>query len=613
LPRFSTRYINTKLHGFNKAVNVVSTGRWILLTVLVGVVAGLGSTVFAYLLEHLQHFSFVVLGGYNHPLPVGEGGVGAKNFSLTQTLDIARRWAIVLLPMAGGLLSGLLVYLTTPPSDTQGIDSVIEAYHMNKGIIKPLVPVIRLVASVLTMGFGGSAGREGPMGQFGAGFGSFLGQKLKLSENERKILLMAGMGAGIGSIFRAPLGGAIFSAEVLYRKDMESEGLMPSIISSIVAYSVYASINGWSEIFTFKAIHFETPVELPLYIILALLLTVVGIFYVRVFIGFKSRVMDKMNLHPALKPALGGLLVGIIAFFFPAVMGSSYGYLQQALFGNLSIAFLLTLGILKIFATTFTLQSGGTGGDFAPSLVIGGVLGGAFGAFVFNYFPQIVSDPNGYVLVGMAAFFSAVGNVPIASTILITEMSGSYELLLPLIFASAISYIGAQSWSIYVEQLESRVDSISHRDEFMHEVLENVKVRSAYRPVPEMPVIDVRTPIHDILDAFTSSEALVLPVKNDANALVGLISLYDVRNLLNDEESSPLIIAADIMDTLYVLHLNDSLGKAFDFFIESGEPEVPVLANGSDNRPIGTLSERGFLIAYEKSVKASGATTSVFS
>ncbi len=606
--RLSTRYINKKLHGFGKAVNVVSTGKWILLTVLVGVVAGIGSLIFAYMLEHLQHYCFVVLAGYNHPLPGGEGGGGPSAFSINQVLNVGHRWILLVMPVLGGLLSGVLVYYTTPPSDSQGIDSVIEAYHMNKGIIKPLVPVIKLIAAVLTIGTGGSAGREGPMGQFGAGFGSFLAQKLKLSENERKILLMAGMGAGIGSIFRAPLGGAIFSAEVLYRKDMESEGLMPSIISSIVAYSIYESFKGWQEIFTFQSIHFEKPIELPLYIILALITMVVGIAYVRIFVGFKSGFFEKVKIPKPLKPALGGLMVGMIAFFFPAVVGSSYGYLQQALYGNLTITFMLVLALLKIFATTFTLQSGGTGGDFAPSLVIGGLIGGAFGAFVFNYFPQIVSDPNGYVLVGMAAFFSAVGNVPIASTILITEMSGSYQLLVPLIFASAISYLGAQSWSIYVEQLESRVGSISHRGEFMHEVLESVRVRTAYRPVPKMPVVNVRTPIHDILDALTASEAMVLPIKDDNNKLVGLVSLYDVRSFLHDD-SSPLIIAADIMSPLYVLHLNDTLERAFEYFIESGLPEIPVLANGSDNRAIGTLSERGFLMSYEKSVKASGATS----
>lgn len=574
---------------------------------LVGVVAGIGSVVFGWLLEHLQHILLFNLAGYNYPAPGGEAAPTAGAFQISQAFNATHSWLLILIPAAGGLISGWLIYITLGDPEVQGIDAVIRAYHLNEGIIKPIVPVIRTIASVLTIGTGGSAGREGPMGQFGAGFGSYLATKLKLTERERRILLMAGMGAGIGSIFRAPLGGAIFSSEVLYRKDMESEGLMPSIISSIVAYSIFASVNGWGTIFKFQTVHFQTPLELPLYIILALIVTVVGIFYTRVFLGFKDRFFQRLKVSPALRPAVGGLMVGIMAFFFPAVMGSSYGYLQEALYGHLGLWFMLTLGFLKIFATTFTLQSGGSGGDFAPSLVIGGLLGGAFGAFVSSHFPQIVGDPNGYVLVGMAAFFSAVANVPIASTIIITEMSGSYQLLVPLIFASAISYIGAQSWSIYVEQLESRVDSITHRGNFMHDVMQSVRVRSAYRPVPNMPVIEPDTPVKSILDAFTASEVLVLPVVDRKNEkIVGLVSLYDVRNLLKDENNLA-IIAADLMNNPVVLHLNDTLEKAFNSFIESGEPELPVLAHGSDIVAIGTLSERGFLIAYEKSVKASGA------
>lgn len=578
---------------------------------LVGVVAGLGSTVFAWLLEHLQHILLYGFAGYNYPAPAGEGGSPGGAFNIGQILNVSHSWLLILIPTVGGLVSGWLVYITLGDPEVQGIDAVIRSYHLNEGIIKPIVPVIRTIASILTIGSGGSAGREGPMGQFGAGFGSFLATKLKLSERERRILLMAGMGAGIGSIFRAPLGGAIFSSEVLYRKDMESEGLMPSIISSIVAYSIFASIMGWGTIFKFSTVHFQKPLELPLYIILALLETVLGIFYTRVFLGFKDRFFQRLKVNPALRPAIGGFMVGIIAFFFPAVMGSSYGYLQEALYGNLSLWFMLSLGFLKIFATTFTLQSGGSGGDFAPSLVIGGLFGGAFGAFVFSHFPQIVSDPNGYVLVGMAAFFSAVANIPIASTIIITEMSGSYQLLVPLIFASAISYIGAQSWSIYVEQLESRIDSITHRGNFIHDVLQSVRVRSAYRPVPNMPVIEKDTPVKKILDAFMASEVLVLPVVDKKiEKIVGLVSLYDVRNLLK-EENNLAIIAADLMNNPVVLHLNDTLEKAFKAFIESGEPELPVLAHGSDIIAIGTLSERGFLIAYEKSVNASGGDSKI--
>ncbi len=614
MQRFNSRYINTKLHGLSEAVNVRLTGRWILLCAIVGVGAGFGSLLFAFLLQHLQSFALGHLAGYTYPLPAGEadGAVSTIKHTIDEIKYVAHPWMLILLPAVGGLISGALVYTFAPEAEGEGVDNAIKAYHMNRGVIKPLATIIKMIASVITIGSGGSAGREGPIATIGGGVGSFLAMKLNLSEDERKTLVLAGIGAGIGSIFRAPLGGAIFATEVLYRKDIETEGLIPSIIASIIAYSIYSSVTGWKTVFIFQAAHFERPLELPLYIVLALIVTVVGIFYTRIFFALKHNFFDRLKINKYWKPAIGGLMVGAVAYFFPAVLSSSYGYLQLALQGNLTIPFMLILAFLKIFTTSFTIQSGGSGGVFAPSLVIGGLLGGAYGLLVHQLFPTLAVDPQGYALVGMGAFFSGVVNIPFAATILITEMSGSYDLLVPLIFASAISYIGAQSWSLYAQQLESRLGSMSHRGAFMREVLESVKVRTAYRPVPNMPVIEIDTPIQKILDAFTRSEVLVLPVLNKStDKLVGLLSIYDVRNLLNNEDS-PAIIAADIMTPLFVLHLNDSLGKAFEYFIESGEPEIPVLANGSDRRAIGTLSERGFLIAYEKSVKASGATSEIY-
>jgi CIC family chloride channel protein len=380
---------------------------------------------------------------------------------------------------------------------------------------------------------------------------------------------------------------------------METEGLMPSIISSIIAYSVFSSISGWKTIFEFSAVKFEDPFELPLYILLSVFLTVIGIFYVKVLNSVKVNFYDKMMIHETWKPLIGGLVIGLIALQFPAILESSYGYLQEGLNGNLPFWFMVALASAKILTTAITIKSGASGGIFAPTMVIGGLFGGAFGLAIDYYFPGTIEDPKGFILVGMAAFFTSVEKVPIASTIMITEMSGSYELIVPLIFASSIAFIGSQNWSLYPVQLDTKLDSPTYRGEFIVEAMDRLKVRSAFKPVKTMPILYLYDDVSKILKAFTDSELLVLPVKNKDGKLMGLISLSDLRNLLN-ETNNQLIVAADIMTKLYVLHLNDSLTKAFHYFKESNHPEIPVLAHGSENLLIGVLTERNFLISYEK-------------
>ena len=603
MPKITSRKLRTNLYGFSQAVNVVTTGRWILLTVLVGIFSGIAAMLFKFGLGFMETNLIQGWAGVHLPVPAGELGAGEHMpADPTGTLTLSNNWPLFLIPVLGGLAAGMLIYTLAPEAEGHGTDAVIEAYHKRGGLIKPSVPIVKLIASGFTIGSGGSAGGEGPIAQIGAGIGSFISKKLNLSTQERKILVMSGIGAGIGAVFKAPIGGALFASEVLYRKEMETEGLMASIIAAIVGYSVYASVGGWEPIFVFDAVSFNQPLELPFYILLAIFIIAAGYLNVKVFYGIKEKIFDRIKIKPHFKPAIGGLLIGMMAFFFPAIMGSSYGYLQLALNGHLAIGFMLLLAILKVLATSFTIQSGGSGGVFAPSLVTGGLLGGAFGYLAQQMFPDLITNPEGFVLVGMAAFFSSVAKVPIASTILITEMSASYGLIVPLIFASTIAYIGAQKGGIYRQQLEDRLASAAHRDHFLHDVLDNVKIRSAYDPIDNMPVLHRSDTTDKILEAFTDSETLVLPVKDKNEKLVGLISLFDVRSLINQEMMS-VIIAADIMYPPKVLHLNDSFSKAFDLFLDTGFPEIPVLKPGSETEFVGTLSERNFLLTYEKCVR----------
>lgn len=599
---FNRRKFKTNLHDLGKAVNVVTTGRWMFYCIIVGVLAGLAALLFNITLGAIQELTLSNLAGLDLLEPGGDHNIVKFRLPppITNSISVHMRWMTILLPALGALISGILVYKFAPQAEGSGTDSVIRAFHKREGKIKPAVPIVKLFASSFTIGTGGSAGKEGPIAQIGAGIGSYLAEKFKMSKQERKILLLAGMGAGIGAIFKAPIGGALFSIEVMYRKDMESEGVVATIISSIIGYSIYASFDGWDSIFTFEPLSFTNPYELPLYILLALIVMVTGIIYSKIFTRTRA-LFNKLDTPHYVKPAIGGLLVGGIAFFFPAVLGSSYGYLQEALNGNLTITFMIALAVLKVFATALTINSGGSGGAFAPSLVIGGLLGGAFGMGINSFFPGTLGNPAAFVLVGMGSFFAASANVPVSSTILITEMSKSYGLIVPLIFASSIAYLGSQNWSIYKEQIEDRHASSAYRGAFLHDVLQSVKVRSACQRVTNLPVVNQRHNVHQTLSAFGQSETLVLPVEDDEHNIVGMVSLYDVRNLLA-EDTSNFIIAADLMVPPKFLRMNDPLNKAFNYFLKTGEPELLVKRHGSNNKFIGVISERDFLLAYERAM-----------
>jgi CIC family chloride channel protein len=557
------------------------TGRWMIYSSLVGVMGAVGALVFAYLVEHMSGFFLVDLVGYHAPLPGGEGA-GGEPFDIGLALHPVRRWLLFLVPTLGGLVSGWLVFSFAPEAEGHGTDAVIRAFHREHGVIAPRVPLIKTLASAVTLGTGGSAGREGPIAQIGASLASVMAQKLGLSEHERRILLIAGISAGVGSIFRSPLGGAFFAVEVLYRQDLESEGLMPAVIAGITGYSIFSSVEGSGTVFTVPEFHFVNPLELLPVILFAMLCAAIGILYVDIFYGAKNSFFDRIKLPPHVKPAIGGLFVGVIAFWFPAVLGSSYGWLQQAMYGNLPILFMALLAFTKIFATSFTISSGGSGGVFAPSLVIGGMLGGLFGEGLHALFPTIIHQPEAYVMIGMATFFAGVANVPITTTIMISEMTGSYNLLVPLIFGGTLIHLMIQRWSLYTQQVRSYTDSPAHRDALLPDLLSGILVRNVIKYPVHFHVLEPSNTLDEILSVFTRTQEVVLPVlaskPRDGRKYSGLVLLDDVQSLLQSEDLlRKLVIAEDIEQPFASVRLDDTLETVMDTFERTGYPELPVV------------------------------------
>ena len=275
-----------------------------------GIVAGVGAIVFYVATRAAEHYALgVVAGYYPEPRPGGEPSMAW----LPAVDHPLRLWLLLVVPTVGGLLSGILVFTLAPEAEGHGTDSAISAYHNHQGQIRPRVPLVKIIASALTLGTGGSGGREGPIAQIGAGFGSVLGNLLRLRPAERRVLMAAGMGSGIGAIFRAPLAGTMFAAEVLYRSpEFEPEVIIPTGIASVISYCVFGAYSGWEPLFNIPDLKFTNPWQLGPYLVLAIFMALLAMLYTRTFYGCK-RLFDRLPIPRHFRPAIGALLTGLVA------------------------------------------------------------------------------------------------------------------------------------------------------------------------------------------------------------------------------------------------------------------------------------------------------------
>jgi len=581
---------------FNR-IAIRPTGRLFVTSMMVGVVSGLGAILFFTLLNWLTHFSLHQLCNFFPPEPSGElSGYEPLGGPI-------RWWALALVPMVGGLISGIIVFTWAPETEGHGTDAVIEAFHHKKGFIRKRVPFIKTVSSIITIGTGGSAGREGPIAQIGAGFGSYLASLLHLSDEERRILVIAGTAGGIGAIFRSPLGGALFAVEVLYKRDFEAKALIPALVSSIVAYSIFASKFGWGLLFKTPSFAFHNPIELLFYALLGLVCALVGVFYIKIFYGLRDNFFHRIPIKPHFRPAIGGLLIGIVGIFAPHILASGYGYLQDAMNGNLTIKFMLIAALLKIFATSFTISSGGSGGVFAPSLFIGGMLGGAFGQIVENLLPNVINNPTAFVLVGMGAFFAGAAKVPISSMIMVSEMTGGYHLLVPMMLSSSTAFIANSRITIYEKQVPTMADSPANLGDFTIDVLDKLNVEQAYKPTNSVPRVKENMTLMEFQQLVAEREENYFPVVNEKDEIVGIISLKNVRSVLFENEMSKFLIARDFMTNPETVTPAESLRSALKKFVESEYGQIPVVDMRDENRIIGILSHEDVIHTYNREVK----------
>ncbi len=574
--------------------------RLMILAVLVGIVAGGGAIFFYFATNSVEHLTLGQVGHFHPP----QEGTPNSSFSFIDSLSVPSRWFLFLFPALGGIFSGWLVYTFAPEAEGHGTDGAIEAFHRKGGVIRARVPIIKTAASIITIGTGGSAGREGPIAQIGAGFGSFMATKLGLSVKDRRILLLAGMAGGIGATFRSPLGGALFAVEVLYRDpEFEHEGLIPCIISSIIAYSLFGSVTGWKPLLDTPLFRFDRPSELFLYLALGIACALSGVLYVKFFYGMRD-VFRKIPVPNWIKPAIGGLLLGLLAMYIPQVLGSGYGWVQAALYGKMALWVMLVIAIAKVVATSLTISSGGSGGVFAPSLVIGAMLGGTFGATAEILFPMAVQDPRAYVLVGMAGFFAGVANAPIATLIMVSELTGNYSLLAPLMLVCVVAMLVMRKNTIYEKQVACRFESPAHLGDFVIDILEGVKVKSLAHKGKKPTLIPGGMTLPAILNKIAPAKTTYYPVVDDEELMTGIFSMTDIRRILNDDIPPTLVIAEDIATrSVITVTPETELTDVMKKLTARNLDEIPVVDTEEPRKVLYMMSRRTLLAHYAETME----------
>ena len=576
-------------------------GRTLLHAALVGLGAGVLGCLFFAGSELTQTVLLERVAGYE-PLRAHGERVWGSMIGLE-----ARLWLLPIIPAFGALIAGIVTRFA-PEARGGGGDATIEAFHNENGVIRRRVIWVKLFASIATLGTGGSGGREGPTMQIGAALGSTVGRYLNVSARERRVLMVAGIAAGISAVFRTPLGAALLAIEMLYRDDFEAEALIPAVLASVIAYSVSITVFGQATMFGKLAPYTFHPQHIPLFIGLAIVIAAAASLFVGT-LRASQRLAKRLPVPEWLRPSLGGLMLGLfvvllIHFIGPyvgradrgvGILGGGYGAAQVSITGAdwmptgwSAVQILVGFALAKLLATSFTIGTGGSAGDFAPSLAIGAAIGGAFGlaARIILNDPSI--EPGAFALVGMGAFYGGIANTPLAAVVIVCEMAGSYELLVPLMLAEAIAFVALRRVSLYKAQVRTLRDSPVHRHE--HDPLHRLRCRDVVRLDRKFEVVSPRTTIPDLTKLVEAShDQDVFPVVDEQRTLRGIISVEALRVVASNPELHAVAVAADLMTPPVSVDLDQDLRSAAAVMVARDLRSLPVVDR--DKGIVGLLDE----------------------
>ncbi len=551
------------------------------LALAVGAGAGAGAIAFRYL---ILGFTKAFTGHRDY------SGVGHASYGYFHSVGF---WFVVLAPVVGGLIYGPLIHGFAREARGHGVPEVMLAVAERGGRIRPQVAVVKSLASALCIGSGGSVGREGPIVQIGSALGSTLGQITRVPESRLRILVACGAAGGISATFNAPIAGVFFGLELILR-DFEAESFGVVVLSSFVADVIGRAAFGSHPFLPLPGFELHSPVEYPLYIGLGLAAAVVGVIFIRVLYGAEDLADRLWGSRPEwLRPAAGGVLLGLLLLALPELYGVGYPPLEKAIGGKYAVGLLLLLLVGKIVATSLTIAIGGSGGVFAPSLFMGAMLGSAYGAGVHHLLPHLTAPAGTYGLVGMGAVFAAAARAPITAVIIIFELTGDYRIILPLMFAIALA-AGVSSLlsrdTIYTLKLRRRgIDIMRGRGANLMQLL---RVSEAMQPLPRALAADM--PLNEAIARIAETTTDGLPVVDGDGRYCGTLTSQQIEEAMR--ENALDATAGALAQELPPLYARQTLEEALGSLLRarSGLPVVEADARV----PVGWLTHVDVLRAY---------------
>ena len=573
------------------------------IAITIGAGTGLGAVIFIQMIAFVQRVFF-------------EGGANLLGF--------LGRGLFILVPILGGLLGGPIIAFFAKEAKGHGVPEVMQAIALRGGRIRPRVVVAKVLASALCIGSGGSAGREGPIVQVGAALGSTIGQWLHFSEARIRNFVACGAAAGIAATFNAPIAGVMFALEIILG-EMHLPDLGSVVVSALTASTLARVFLGDRPAFIIPQYGIQSPGEVVLFAVLGILSAVVAVAFIRMLYWFEDR-FDAWKFPEALKPAVGGALLGGLAFFYPMILGlgfvpaeesllglplaaslphvfgSGFPVIESALLGQVSIGLLIALVLLKPLATSLTLGSGNSGGVFAPALFTGAALGGAFGLVVDNLFPGATAGPGAFAIVGMAAVFAGAARAPLTAILIVFEMTNDYRLIVPLMTGVIVSQIVAERLlkeSIYTLKLTRRGIHLRRGRDI--DVMEAVRVGEVMRPQPVS--VPVNLPVTVLASEFIRTGRHGFPVLAEDGSLYGVVSLEDYRRATTEGVKGVALDQLVVRDIAtrnpVTVYPDESVGAALRKMAPRDISRVPVVARDDPRQLVGVVRRNDIVRAYE--------------
>ncbi len=565
--------------------------RMILIATFIGIMAGVFNIIFRTVVDGVHHFFFV---GGRELLGIDKGD-----------------WHLLLLPLipiSGMILLIPLSILFPGEVNGYGFTKFLRKVNLEGGYIKARTIFLKIISTALTIGTGNSAGVEGPIAQIGGAIGSQVGQFFRVSGNRMKVYIAAGCAGGIAGMFNAPIAGIFFASEIVLLGTFEISSFAALVVASSISTVVTRAYYGENPAFLIPDYHLVNPyVEIPLYVLMAIIVGILAVFHIRIFYFFRDWYED-LKLHPLLKPITGALIIGCIGISFPQIMGDRYDFIEDVLHGEGVAWILFALVFLKIFATAITLGSGGAGGVFAPALFIGAMLGSTFGSIANKLLPDMTANPGAYATVGIGAFLAASTHAPMTAIFLLFEMTGNYRIIVPLMLTTIIGTIVAKKFN------EDSIDTVDFTREGIniHEgreaaIMKSLRVGSAM--TEDVDFISERANINHLLEIFRlAKRSFYFPVVDDSGRLTGIVSMQDVKNLLQSdakERGDHLVGTVCSRDVITLTH-DDTLFAAMKLFDIKGIEEIPVVDDMINKWVVGMLKRRNVIAAYNREIIKKG-------